>query len=102
MSKLNPETNRLRSFISRESIRKFERDYITLGRLADRQGVAAIHLAQKFDRAGVETINISTGFVRVYDREDVVGCGVVSDVSTYGADLKVVKKTSVASSSPLG
>lgn len=70
----NPDTNHLRSYISKRSIQAFERTYITLGQMASRQKVASIHLARQLDRDCVQPISCGNELVRVYDR-NAVGWG---------------------------
>lgn len=64
----NPDTNRLKSYISQASIKKFEQKYITLGQLAAQRKVEAMHLAQELDRADIRPISNGSGPLRVYDR----------------------------------
>lgn len=67
--KRNADTNFLHSFITRSSISAFEQDYVTLGKLAERNGVAPIHLASRLDRAGFPTIDTGGTLVRVYHQD---------------------------------
>ena len=67
--KRNADTNHQHSFISKASIRTFERDHVTLGQLAERSGVAPIHLARRLDRDGIPALETRRGVVRVY-RQD--------------------------------
>lgn len=64
----NPDTNHLRSYISKKSIQEFERTYITLGQMASRQEVASIHLARQLDRDDIHPIICGKEFVRVYKK----------------------------------
>lgn len=54
--KRNADTNFLHSCIARTSIRAFERDYITLGQIAERNGIAPMHLARRLDHDGVPVL----------------------------------------------
>lgn len=62
----NLDTNHVKGVITKASIKKFQRDFVTLGQAAENQNVCAIHLAQKLDRIGIEPIECKTGYVRVY------------------------------------
>lgn len=66
----NLDTNHVKGFITKDSIQKFQRDFVTLGQAAEKQKVRAIHLAQKLDRIGIEPIECKTGYVRVYSTSD--------------------------------
>lgn len=67
--KRNADTNFQRSCITRTSIRAFERDYITLGQIAERNGIAPMHLARRLDHDGVPALETRQGLVRVYLRD---------------------------------
>jgi hypothetical protein len=69
--KRNPDTNHLRSYISQASIQSFERRFKTLGQLSENCKVAAIHLARRFDRDGIEPIDQVQGMVRVYHKDHI-------------------------------
>lgn len=71
----NPDTRHLKQFISRDSIATFERRYVTLGQLANKQGMRPMHLALKLDRENVEPINCSAGHVRVYSKLELARIG---------------------------
>ena len=62
----NPDTNHCKRYITKQSISAFEQQYVTLGQLANEQGIRPIHLARKLDRDGVAPINCNAGPVRVY------------------------------------
>ncbi len=66
ISRRNPDTNHCKRYITKQSIAAFEQQYVTLGRMANGQGIRPIHLAQRLDRDGVAPINCSAGPVRVY------------------------------------
>ncbi|SDG16746.1 TniQ protein [Celeribacter baekdonensis] len=69
IQKRNPDTNHVKSYLTLESIRAFERRWITLGQMAEVEGSEPYHLARKLDRDGAVPISCFTGFVRVYERE---------------------------------
>ena len=71
IQKRNPDTNHVKRFVTKISIQKFQREFVTLGQAAERQDVRANHLAQKFDRDGIGPIDCQTGFVRVYSINDL-------------------------------
>lgn len=66
--KRNPDTNYRKGFIARASLARFERRYVTLGRLAAEHGVAPMHLARRLDRDGIPAVEIDGHAVRVYTR----------------------------------
>ena len=72
----NADTNFLRNLISKASIRAFQRDHITLGQLAERRGVAPMHLARRLDHDGIPALETRHGMVRVY-RRDVLPIGLL-------------------------
>lgn len=67
--KRNADTNFRKAYISRESLRSFECDHVTLGQLAERNGVAPMHLARRLDRDGIPALDTPIGMVRVYHQE---------------------------------
>ena len=69
IKKRNPDTNHIKSYLTRESISVFERRWVTLGQMAEVEGSEPYHLARKLDRDGAVPIPCVTGFVRVYERE---------------------------------
>lgn len=76
--KLNPDTNHQKHYITEASIKAFERSFVTLGRMAEEQKVAPIHLARKLDVQGIAPIPCGGALVRVYSRTvfDSDGCKV--------------------------
>ena len=72
----NADTNFQRNLISKASIRAFQRDHITLGQLAERSGVAPMHLARRLDHDGIPALETRHGMVRVY-RRDVLPIGLL-------------------------
>ncbi|MDA5559067.1 hypothetical protein, partial [Shimia sp. MMG029] len=64
----NPDTNRAKTYIAWSSIQQFQARYVTLGQMALRQKVAAIHLARRLDREDVPPVNCGERLVRVYDK----------------------------------
>lgn len=66
ISRRNPDTNHCKRYITKQSITAFEHEYVTLGQLANEQGIRPIHLAQRLDRDGVTPINCNAGPVRAY------------------------------------
>jgi len=74
--KLNPDTNHQKQYISKGSIQAFERSFVTLGQMAEKQKVAPIHLARKLDLQGIAPIPCGGALVRVYSRTefDLDGC----------------------------
>ena len=74
--KRNPDTNHMKSYITRGSLVAFEATYVTLGQIAQAQKAASIHIARRLDREGVQTVSCGPEMVRVYHRtyvEDLVG-----------------------------
>jgi hypothetical protein len=69
--KRNPDTNHRRSYISRESIKRFEARFATIGQVSERCAVAPIHLARRFDRDGIVPVDGPQGTVRVYERDKI-------------------------------
>lgn len=69
--KRNPDTNHRRSYISQSSIQDFEHRFMTLGQVSEHCKVAAIHLARRFDRDGIEPIDQVGGIVRVYRKHQI-------------------------------
>ncbi|MFD3192032.1 hypothetical protein ACFMPD_17485 [Sedimentitalea sp. HM32M-2] len=69
----NPDTNHVKQYFTKRSISEFEQQYVTLGQLANEQGVRPIHLARKLDRVGVAPINCLAGPVRVYSKDALNG-----------------------------
>ncbi len=69
--KTNPDTNHRKNYIARQSIRRFERRYMTLGQMAEQRMVAPIHLARQLDRDGIMPIGCAGGQVRVYEKAEV-------------------------------
>lgn len=67
--KRNADTNFRQAYISRDSLRSFERDHVTLGQLAERNAVAPMHLARRLDRDGIPALDTPRGMVRVYHQE---------------------------------
>lgn len=67
----NPDTNHLKSYITEESIRGFERRFSTLGQMATTTKIAPIHLARKLDKIGVNPVTCANGPVRVYDKSSL-------------------------------
>ena len=82
--KLNADTNHQKHYITKASIKAFERSFVTLGQMAEKQKVAPIHLARKLDVQGIAPIPCGGALVRVYSRKelDLDGCKV-----TVGEDL---------------
>jgi len=68
----NPDTKYLKRFITRDSMERFERTYVTLGQLADARGKAARHLARELDRNCVEPMPDLGKGVRIYLRNTVI------------------------------
>ncbi len=73
ISRRNPDTNHLKQYVSKQSILEFERQYVTLGQLAQDQNVRPIHLARKFERENLEPITCIAGYVRVYLKDGING-----------------------------
>lgn len=71
IQKRNPDTNHQRSYISQASIQDFESRFATLGQVSENCQVAAIHLARRFDRDGIEPIDQVEGMVRVYQKHQI-------------------------------
>ncbi|MBU2867884.1 TniQ family protein [Pacificibacter marinus] len=69
IKKRNPDTNHIKSYLTRESISAFERRWVTLGQMAEVEGSEPFHLARKLDRDGAVPIPCVTGIARVYERE---------------------------------
>ncbi|MES0827469.1 hypothetical protein [Ruegeria sp. SCP11] len=75
INKLNPDTNHIKTFVTRESIAAFQAHYATLGQVASHRKVAPIHLARQLDRAEVEPVSCNGDLVRVYEKQAVMGAG---------------------------
>lgn len=75
INKLNPDTNHIKTYVSRDSIRAFQAQYATLGQIAVHRNVAPIHLARQLDREEVSSISCDGSLVRVYNREAVLPDG---------------------------
>ncbi len=69
VSRRNPDTNHLKQYVTKHSILEFERQYITLGQLAENRIERPIHLARKLDREGLAPVSCSAGHVRVYSKD---------------------------------
>ena len=67
LTKRNPDTNRIKSYISKDSVSKFEQNFVTLGQMAFRQRVTPIHLARALDRDYVQPVYCGKNLVRVYE-----------------------------------
>ncbi|WP_131726338.1 helix-turn-helix domain-containing protein [Ruegeria denitrificans] len=65
----NPDTQHYRCYITEESIQAFAEVYVTLGQMAEKIELAAIHLARALDRREIETIPCDAGFVRAYPKK---------------------------------
>ncbi|WP_058285637.1 hypothetical protein [Leisingera aquaemixtae] len=68
IARRNPDTNHRHSVITQDSIRAFERQYLTLGQIAEGAKATPIHMARKMDRAEIPVIEETACFVRVYRR----------------------------------
>ncbi|WP_247742411.1 MULTISPECIES: hypothetical protein [unclassified Ruegeria] len=75
INKLNPDTNHIKTYISRDSVRAFQTRYATLGQIAVHRNIAPIHLARQLDRDEIAPISCDGCLVRVYDRDDVLPDG---------------------------
>ena len=64
----NPDTNHLKQYISKASLRAFEKRYVTLGQMASHQKVEPYHLARALDREGIDPISCGKALVRAYDK----------------------------------
>lgn len=75
VNKLNPDTNHIKTYVTRESIAAFQVRYATLGQVASYRNVAPIHLARQLDREEVEPVSCNGDFVRVYEKQTVMDVG---------------------------
>ena len=66
VTKRNPETRHLKTFVTAKSLAAFKARFVTLGQMAHAQGVAPIHLARRLDRQGIAPIDCGPQMVRVY------------------------------------
>ncbi|WP_353533872.1 hypothetical protein [Cognatishimia sp. WU-CL00825] len=71
LKKRNVDTNRIKSYISKESILAFEETYVTLGQMSAKQKIAPIHLARKLDDNDIPPISCGGEYVRVYEKSAV-------------------------------